>query len=368
MASSDLDSDIPTPDPEYPTFCEYFEELVDTVKVDIGAFYNALLAKGYIPTDVCDYIQTDGITDADKAQKLLDTVRCRISGNPMVFHGFTNLFNSKKPSIERIFRKLQDSYKFKLNSSFFPCLKSPQLDYKAIMDLHDRLLLDTTKVIIKFVELSMKIRKSLECRHVSLEEIKSYIISLQAFINNENGVKVISEESKDRIEAAESLSEVFLILNVQNYISFLNYHLLKHIVDHYGSDDDKMKLEEYLAALQEFSKRSALEVPILAVFGQPQSRASIWGFQYSEAVTITPEELETLRSKVAKALGLHPYCLLLCLVKSVKKGCIELYYLIPAAVTDCIFPLSPSQHLTLYNIGINFLNSKTVKPVGMEQK
>ncbi len=61
-----------------------------------------------------------------------------------------------------------------------------------------------------------------------------------------------------------------------------------------------------------------------------------------------------MQNNVAEILRLEPElnALQLC---SVKKGCVELHFLVSAAVAELVFPLSPSQQSALSEIGVRLL-------------
>lgn len=82
----------------------------------------------------------------------------------------------------------------------------------------------------------MGIRKSLQQQEIPLDDIKDTVLSLDAFTDN-IGVKVLDLEDEKKIELAQTISKVFICL--RKYISFFNYEIIEHLVQHYRPRDDK---------------------------------------------------------------------------------------------------------------------------------
>ena len=356
-----------TSSPEYLAFRKNYELAIENIKLQPGYFCDALFGKGYIPADVRDYVRTVGITDTDKARKLADIVIDRIGYNPSVFHGFLELLN--KPSIEDFLYILQESFKAKQQSLLFPYLKLPLQkanDDKAIIDMQDQLISVTMDIISKFADLSLQIGKSLENRQVSLQTIKHCVLSLQAFSGG-NKVTVIGVETKEKINAAMSIFEVFSILHVHNYISFFNYLILQHVVKCCGSADDNSLLEEYLAFFHGFCQRNVFEVPPLTFFFQLCSANRVMAFRCVEGIIIL-EEVHTLRQKIAQVLGLQPSALLLWFITA-EEDCVDIYFSISNnSIADCILPVSLPQDSALRRIGVIVLPCGTVKLMVKDRK
>ena len=388
--------------------------VIDTLKAEPDAFCDALFAKGYIPSDVRDYTRIAAITGTDKARRLADIVIDRIKHNPNVFHGFIELL--RRPSTDDIVKKIKESYETELrkqnicfvrgssnedtklspkvsfDDSFvcpfckkctleqffspegcpvraqliaedstqkFPYLDLHHMNPIAVVDLEEQLIFETENIKTKFADFSLLTKKSLaENPNNSLEDIKDCILSLEAFTEDKE-VKVVDLESKQEIKKAKSLSEVFMVLRTYNYISFFNYQIIEHLIKHHGSADDRERLAEYLSALKEFSQRSVFEVPpsVFSCQKRDSESTKIFALKCTQRV-ITLDGVQILKRKVAQILGLRSSALQLC---SIKKGCVELHFLVSAAVADHIFPVSPSQHSALSEIGIRVLSCEVVE-------
>ena len=239
-------------------------------------------------------------------------------------------------------------------SKLFPYMDVKGLEKDDIIDLQQRLISDTREILKKFADFSIYIRDSLERQNSPLEKFKHSILSLRAFREIDNEVKVLDIEHQAKLLGATSVSEVFLILQSNNYISFYNYHLLEHLIKHHGCSDDRRLLEEYLRDLHTFCQRNVFEIPPL-VFSSCNvpEKGKLFALKCAKGVE-TLEGVQTLQNEVAKVFGLRFSALRLCLIKN---GCVELHLVVSAAVAERIFPLSHGQHLALREIGVRVLVS-----------
>ena len=239
----------------------------------------------------------------------------------------------------------------------FPYLDMSGLSEAEKMDLEYQLETEAQEIIKQFADLMTDVEVSLEESKIPLDRIKSYILNLRAFTNN-LGVKVLDEDDKQKIREAETLSAVFITLC--EYVSFLNYHIIESIVNKHGSTNARRMLQDYIQAFNSFCQRSIFEVPEHIFSSDCTSRkmAHVLVFKHTETGGDRIEEINRMIGKVASIFELQPSALQLC---SIKKGCVELHFLISAAVADHIFPVSPSQGTALSEIGVRVLScDKTV--------
>ena len=237
--------------------------------------------------------------------------------------------------------------------ALFPYLDFSGLDENDRIDLEDRLVTETMEIKIYFSKFLLQVIKSLGQSSTPLDMFKISILSLEAFTDN-IGVKVLDKEDQLKIEAAKTISEVFVTLC--KYISFINYHIIEHIIDQHGTARDRSLLDKYLTKFREFCKRSIFEVPL----STPNTRktAKVFALKCTDVVA-TMEGVLRLKGRIAKCFGLRSSALHL---YTFKKGCVELHFLISVAVFEHILPVSSSQHSALSEIGVKVLIS-----TGMDQ-
>ena len=239
------------------------------------------------------------------------------------------------------------------DKSLFPYLDVTGLDEAAQIDLEDKLVYETQEIKLAFANFILNVVRSLEYLQIPLEKIKLSVFSLEAF-TDDIGVKVLDEKDRQEIKAAKNLSEVFTVL--LKYISFFNYHIIKHIIYQHGATRDHTWLEEYLEKFREFCKRSIFELPQDAFSSKSRKTARIFAFKCTEGVS-NMQSVEKVTGDIARIFHLRASALQLC---SIKKGCVELQFLISASVADHISTVSSSQHSALSEKGVTSCEFKVV--------
>ena len=188
--------------PEYLSFQENFEALVSTFKAQPAAYADSLFSKGYIPDENLEFSRLNGVIDSDKSRKILDAIIHRIEVNPNVFHGFIAAIAG--PSTDDVVKKLHNSYEHhktatsrveqpqlfppphqqpppEAPTSFsFPYLDTSSLDEDDRIELEDRLVRDTTKMMFAFTAFTLKIQESFE-KLIQLDKIKYSVLNLEMF-------------------------------------------------------------------------------------------------------------------------------------------------------------------------------------------
>ena len=152
-------------------------------------------------------------------------------------------------------------------------------------------------------------------------------------------------EHRDEIKRAESISEIFNILNA--YWNYLSYEILEYIIQLHGTSEDDERLRKYNNKLHNFCKRRLFEVP-MPVSGSgtenPKQEKLYVKLDVQENIPI--EQFYQMKRRIAKILCVKPATLQIC---SMNKGCVQLIFLIPKFVAQNIFPLSHEQISALFN-------------------
>ncbi len=234
--------------------------------------------------------------------------------------------------------------------------RNSSLDDDDKIELEDRLIRDTRKMIISFTAFTLIIQESFEKR-IPLDKIKDSLLSLESF-NDGIGVKVLDAENRQEIKNAKNLAQVFMTLRA--YISFFNNNIVEYLIELLGSPDDQTQLCEYCSALDQFCQRNVFEVPAEAFSSKSRMKtAKIFVLKCTERVA-TLEYVKRLTRRIAEALSLQRAALQLC---SVKQGCLELYFLITVAVAKRIYPVSPTVQAALSVMGVKVLTCRSTDEV-----
>lgn len=243
--------------------------------------------------------------------------------------------------------------------SRFPYLDFRQLKHNEKLNLEERLISDTKQMILRFGRLTRSAKRSFEKNGVSVEDVAGSVLCLGAF-ESDVGQKPLLQEHQSLITNANSLARIFLILT--KYTSFFNYEIIQLLIEDLGTDEDKTRMKEYEAAFFEFCQRSVFEIPP-HIYGQTLTHGkehNVIVFKYTPSVATTLQAVRAIRSEIAKVLGLQPFSMQLCCVK---KGCLELHFLIPAFMTDYVLASSESCSKALQDIGV-----RLVSPVSSPHK
>ena len=244
--------------------------------------------------------------------------------------------------------------------ALFPYLDVSGLDEADRIDLEIRLLDETEQMKRHFSHFALEVIRSLKDSNIPLDEIKFSVLSLSAFTDNDD-VNIITDDDKCKIESAKTVTDIFITLTQSMYISMFNYHIIEHIISEHGVERDQRYLADYLEKFQTFCQRSIFEIPnsLFENISQSSNELKVFTLKCTKGVT-TINGVERARGKIARIFSLRPAALQL---RSIEKGCVELHFLISIAVADCIFPVSPSQHSALSEIGVKVLSCGAVDQI-----
>ena len=145
------------------------------------------------------------------------------------------------------------------------------------------------------------------------------------------------------LKAAKTIYESFLVLN--DYFSFFNYHIIEHIIEELGTEEDKARLRKYKEEFNQYAKRRIFEC--LPEFGpvSDADHADIFVKVDSHYESYTVTQIEGFRHKLSEILQVSSQGILrLC---RVDKGCFQLMFQVPSFVQHEIFPLCRNQEVTL---------------------
>ena len=187
--------------------------------------------------------------------------------------------------------------------------------------------------MIKFQTLVSATIKSFKERCVPLDDLVSSVMALRAFD------PVFNKELK----AAGTITGIFMVLN--NYFSFFNYHILEHIIEELGIEEDKSRLQTYKEHFNQYAKRRIFECP--SEFGpvSDAGHADIIVKLDIEYEKFTVADIELFCHKLSKIVHVSSQGIL-CLCR-MDKGCFELTFQVPSFVQQNIFPLSREQEMAL---------------------
>ena len=236
------------------------------------------------------------------------------------------------------------------SASSFPYLDLSGLTHEQQQELGGRLRIESQKIMIRFQKLVSATIKSFQKRCVPLDDLVSHVMTLGAFKEPCVQMPVFHHYFKE-LKAADTIPKVFMVLN--DYFSFFNYHIIEHIIEELGTEEDKADLNRYKEHFNQYAKRRIFES--LPEFGpvSDADHSDIFVKLDAQYDNYTVAQIEDFRHKLSEILHLSSQGILrLC---RVDKGCLQLMFQVPSFVQQKIFPLSREQESTLEAMGVIML-------------
>ncbi len=216
----------------------------------------------------------------------------------------------------------------KSNSKQYPYLELTQLDEGDKEDLLQKLSDDTANIIKRFANLLTTTGKSLKCRNIQVDELVKVALDLGAYKSNKNQLPLLDEDQQ-KLQQANSIDSAFIIL--RRHMSFFNYEILSHIIDHLGSENDQEELANYCSQFKTFCERRIFEVPpsVFDPSGQKRKDRKLFVVLGTEDLFQTLNDVKAAQRKIASLLGLRVSTLQL---KQVDLASVILVFSVPASV------------------------------------
>ena len=235
------------------------------------------------------------------------------------------------------------------STSSFPYLKVSGLTPEQQEGLRIRLCVEAEDMMHKFWHLHSRVYKSLCEQNVAVGRLVAHLLSLHAFdpVYKDSQKPALQTFLQD-LQNGGNIEEVLFI--IRDCISFFNYHLIEHIVDGLGTDQDRVELQNYEREFDEYSKRRVYECP--PVYGAKSDAEHVDLLVKVDSVyeKFTVEELRKFQYRLSRILHVTPQSVLrLC---RVEEGCVQLIFQVPLFVQQEIFPLSKEQESDLAAEGV----------------
>ena len=130
------------------------------------------------------------------------------------------------------------------SASSFSYLDLSRLTHEQQQELRGQLRFESQEIMMQFQKLVSATIKSFQRQCVPLDELVSHVMTLGAFdpVFKEPQVPLFCHHFKE-LKAADTIPKVFMVLN--DYFSFFNYHIIEHIIEELGTEEDKAELQIY---------------------------------------------------------------------------------------------------------------------------
>ena len=227
--------------------------------------------------------------------------------------------------------------------SGLPYLDTSQLS-KAEKDLLlGRLIGESQEMVFTFQRLVFRTSQSLRDRQISPQLIGESLLCLRALDPVFPGPQVpLFSALSTKLLNATSVTDI--IHAIFGYLSFFNYHVIEHLIQVFGVQEDKEELEKYKGKLNEYCKRRVFESPPLYSLPGRSDHVVVAVKLDDDLTKYTLKSLRIFWLRLAKELKLLKHSLR---IVSVEEGCMQLIFEIPSLVSHQIFPLSIEQENAL---------------------
>ena len=235
----------------------------------------------------------------------------------------------------------------------FPYLDTNKLSPHEREDLIQRLSKDYTNILANFAKLQTSTCESLCRQNISAEKIANCALTLALYKSDDVPMALPTKE-QESLEEARTVDRIFILLRRYNLISYFNYGILKHIIETYGTEDDKSKLRKYVDEFQKFCQHKVVEVPPV-ISECTSSTRKIFKVLITADIRATLIDIAAAERRIADILGLTHSVLTL---HEITPGSLVLTLSIPILIADKIFPLQVKQLSQLKANGFTILSGK----------
>ena len=204
-------------------------------------------------------------------------------------------------------------------------------------------------MVYKFQKLYTVTRKSLREEKVSVSELVRHLECLGSIkpIYKDAGLSPLRRQLPGLAEM-ETVDDVMSI--VKDYCSFFNYHMLEHIIDEFGTSQDKENLAAYKKDFEEYAQCCVIEGPLEVGKMSEDDVSNMFVTLDDSFDNCTLSHLNIFVADLRKALNISSDVgLRLCYIN---RGSIKLTFQLPHSVQQDVFPLSPKQEALLADLGV----------------
>ena len=224
--------------------------------------------------------------------------------------------------------------------TLFPYLNTKELSEEDREELEDTLVSATKDLQDRFSYTDAYVAQNL-C--ADFMEVKNFALDLVGDLEQKENITLI--------EDATSIPEIIFAL--QPYKSFLNYEIIEEVVVAFGSPENCTEMQKYVTAFNDFSRKSAFELPISALSKQWNKRnENILTVKFPKKGFVSLRGILAVRQAVASACEWKNWALNLCSIEDESDVRVALRFLVPAAVMDKNLLLSSAKISAPREVGI----------------
>ena len=218
-------------------------------------------------------------------------------------------------------------------SHSYPYLPLDHLSDDDKEDLIQKLSDDTANIIKHFADLLMNTCVSLKTRQITVAQLTNAALSLGAYESQSNPSPLL-EGDEAKLRGSTNLDDAFIVL--RKHVSFYNYEVLGHIIEHLGAPEDKENLASFCSKFEEFCQRKLFEVSPRAFSSSSDQSGRSFVILVTKNMFGKLSEVKNVQRRVASILGLKSSTLRL---KKIDISSVILVVSIPMKISNNIFPL-----------------------------
>ena len=201
----------------------------------------------------------------------------------------------------------------------------------------------------KFQELFTSTRKSLWKEKVSVKELVHHLECLGSV---KPSYKDAGESPLRRqlpaLANAKTVDDVMSV--VKDYCPFFNYRMLEHIINEFGTKQDKLNLSKYKEDFAKYAECCVIECPVEVCSMDEDAHSNIFVTLDDSFDDCTVSHLNIFIDNLWKTLNISSHVhLKLC---HICRGSLTLIFQLPTFVQQAIFPLSGQQEKVLTDLGV----------------
>lgn len=191
------------------------------------------------------------------------------------------------------------------------------------------------KIVKRYASYVHCIRTAILEKGISVSELCSYLLSLDAFQSGSNVQYKLLSGVKDKLEAANTIYQILDTIT-KDCSSFLDYEIYQCIVDQYDIDHGQKALN-YPEYLQEYIEKHRIAelakvIPKLSPSNTQDTKEVILKLDIELTSKLT--KIIDLKKEVARILNLMPFTIRL---YSIEQGCVVVIFRLPSVVAENIF-------------------------------
>ena len=213
--------------------------------------------------------------------------------------------------------------------------------------LYQRRCIDSQDMVYKFQELFTATKKSLRDTKVSVTELVGHLECLGSIKPTFKDAGLLPlRRQLPGLANAETIDAVMSV--VKDYCSFFNYHMLEHIINEFGTKQDKRNLASYIEDFTKYAERCITQCPSEVGKMNEEGYANLLVTLDDSFDNCAVSHLNVFIGNLRKILNIPSNVdLRLC---HINLGSIKLIFQIPLFVQQAIFPLSSDQEAELSSL------------------